>query len=311
MEFESYSSFWNQQAATPEAALAAVDGSASEDIVRRTGRWTAAQVRAALGVDGSQRVLELGCGVGRIGRELARHCRSWHGVDISAAMVEVASSRLAGLENVTVSALTRTTLEPLADASFERAYTVAVLCHMDKEDLYLYLREIHRVLADGGLAYLETWNLAHPMGWKRWRFEVDNWDRADQTRRKDVGRNQFCSPEEFGLYVSGAGLEPLARFIESPWIQVVAGKNLSEKDRRRERARLTEEKARIAYSPLWGELFGELLEVIYGVRPPGEMLAALAEREPNDETELFRAYLLALWRQGEAQWGEPPSVKAP
>ena len=94
LEFESYSSFWNQQAATPEGALAAVDGSASESIVRRTGQWTARQVRLALDPAPDHRVLELGCGVGRIGRELAGCCGHWHGVDISQSMLKVAAERL-------------------------------------------------------------------------------------------------------------------------------------------------------------------------------------------------------------------------
>ena len=48
MEFESYKQFWNHQAATPESALAAVDGSASEEVVQITGRFTARQVATAL-----------------------------------------------------------------------------------------------------------------------------------------------------------------------------------------------------------------------------------------------------------------------
>ena len=222
-------------------------------------------------------------------------------------MVEVARSRLAQLDNVTLSALARSRLEKYSDACFDRLYTVAVLCHMDKEDLFSYLTEIHRVLSAGGLAYLETWNLAHPMGWKRWRFEVDNWSRSDQSRRKDVARNQFCSPDEFSLYVTGAGLEQVAMFTDSPWIQVVAGKDLSPESLAREQSRVAAEAPRIAYSAQWGELFGELLDVIYGVCPPGEMLAALDGRSDNEETEIFRCYLLALWRQGESYWGSAPA----
>ena len=48
MEFESYKQFWNHQAATPESALAAVDGSVSEEVVQITGRWTARQVATAI-----------------------------------------------------------------------------------------------------------------------------------------------------------------------------------------------------------------------------------------------------------------------
>ena len=169
MDFETYQSFWNHQAATPEGALAGVDGSASETVVRQTGAWTARQVRTALGLDGSQHVLELGCGVGRIGRELVDLCASWHGVDISSAMLKVAAERLDGRPGVTLSELNRTELPMVANRSLDAAYSVAVVCHMDKEDLFLYLLELARALKPGGIAYLETWNLAHAMGWRRWR----------------------------------------------------------------------------------------------------------------------------------------------
>ena len=97
MEFESYQQFWNHQATTPESALAAVDGSASEEVVQTTGRYTARQVATAIDLDDTDSVLELGCGVGRIGRELAPRCNHWTGVDISSKMIAHARERLAQL----------------------------------------------------------------------------------------------------------------------------------------------------------------------------------------------------------------------
>ncbi len=303
MDFQSYSSFWNTQASTDSGALAAVDGSASEAIVRLTGRWTAAQVRAALDLGGEHRVLELGCGVGRIGRELAADVRSWHGVDISSMMLSVAKQRLDGVDGVSLSQLHRTSLDMLEDASFERVYTVAVLCHMDKEDLFLYLNELRRVMTSGALAYLETWNLDHPMGWKRWRFEVDEWDRSDQTTRKNVARNQFCTPEEFQLYARHAGLQLLACYSDSPWIQLIVGKDLSEDEITAQQSRLAEVRTQVRYSQQWGELFGGLLDVIYGVHPPERFLDELNALTQDPEVELYRDYLLALWQQHSEHWG--------
>lgn len=311
MEFESYSSFWNHQAATPEGALAGVDGSASEETVRMTGRWAAQIVGEALDLDGSQRVLELGCGVGRIARELMDRCVHWHGVDISQSMLSVAAERLSGYENIDLSLLERTSLAMIADDDLDCAYSVAVLCHMDKEDLFLYLEELARVVKPGGLAYLETWNLDHPMGWRRWRFEVDNWKRSDQSRRKGVSRNQFCVPQEFDLYLRHAGWQVISKWSDSPWIQVVAMNGGDEAALQQHRQRLAAASDRLAYSAEFSELFGQLLDVIYGVTPPGEMLRGLDQRASSRESELFRRYLLALWRQGEAQWGPAPaSVEA-
>lgn len=308
MAFETYQSFWNHQAATPEGALAGVDGSASEAVVRMTGRWAARQVGAGLGLDGSQRVLELGCGVGRIARELMNQCAHWHGVDISRSMLDVAEERLAEHQDrVALSELQRTALPMVEDESLDAAYSVAVLCHMDKEDLYLYAQELVRALKPGGAVYLETWNLVHPMGWRRWEFEVNNWHRSDQTGRKDVSRNQFCVPEEFALYLERAGLTLLRTWSDSPWIQIVAAKAPTSEQRDAHLARLAEREAEILYPPLFSVLFGELLDVIYGLTPPQEMADALAARDDDPVVSLYRDYLLALWRQGEAHWGPVPA----
>ena len=173
MPDESYDDFWEKAATTPQSALAAVDGSADEAILQTTGRWTARQVAHALLLQPQDEVLELGCGVARIGRELAPHCKRWQGVDISDNMLSVAKSRTADQSNMAFQHLTCTSLSMFDDASFSKAYSVAVLIHLDKEDVFLYLQEIARVLQPGGLFYFDVWNLAHDVGWKRWMSEVE------------------------------------------------------------------------------------------------------------------------------------------
>jgi ubiquinone/menaquinone biosynthesis C-methylase UbiE len=295
MTFDNYGGFWDQQATTKESAIAAVDGSAGEEIVQLTGQWSARLVRNALCLKGNERVLELGCGVGRIGLELAPHCAYWHGADISANMLNVARERLAGLENIGFSKLHRTSLEMFEDDSFDRAYSVAVFCHLDKEDLFLYLQELHRVLNPYGLIYVETWNLAHPIGWKRWQLEVDNWARSDHSQRKDVARNQFCAPEEFSLYLQEAGFREVACYRDSPWIQAIATKQETALNLEAVQAELRQKQGQIAYSPLFSKLFGELLDVLGGLKQPQELLGFLETQGTGEEVMLYRRYLEALW----------------
>lgn len=304
MEFESYKQFWNDKAATPESALAAVDGSASEEVVQITGRFTARQVATALELKAADRILELGCGVGRIGRELAPHCAHWTGVDISEKMISHARERLGHLGNTEFHQLERTSLDVMADDSLTKAYSVAVLCHMDKEDLYLYLQELHRAVRPGGLIYVETWNLAHPIGWKRWEYEVANWRRSEQKQRKDVARNQFCTPDEFQLYVRQAGFTPLACYADSPWVQVIAGHSLDDAEIARQHRRLAEEAGVIAYSPLFGRLFELTVDVIYGVIHPRELIAFLDEHGDQPEVPVFRPFVESMWRSQPERWGE-------
>jgi len=306
MEFESYKQFWNHKAATPESALAAVDGSASEEVVQITGRFTARQVATALELRATDRILELGCGVGRIGRELAPRCARWTGVDISEKMIGHARERLAHLDNTDFHQLERSSLDAVADGSLTKAYSVAVLCHMDKEDLYLYLQELGRCVRPGGLIYVETWNLAHPIGWKRWEYEVANWRRSDQKQRKDVARNQFCTPEEFELYIRHAGFAPLACYADSPWVQVVAGHALDGPESARQQERLAGAAADIAYSPLFGRLFELTVDVIYGVIHPRELIAFLDRHADAPEAPVFRPFVESMWKKQPELWGEMP-----
>lgn len=307
LDTASYKEHWNRRARTPEEAIAAVDGSTSEEVVRHTGRWAAEQVRTALDVQPADRVLELGCGVGRIGRELAPHCGDWIGTDISEKMIENARSRLADRDNVHFHQLSRTSLDMIESGGVDKAYSIAVFCHMDKEDLYLYLQELNRILRRGGLIFVETWNLCHPVGWRRWAYEPLAWSNADQSQRKDVARNQFCTPEEFALYVSHAGFDVLANYHDSQSIQIVAGKSLSTEEDQEQKQRLERHKEQIAYSPLYAKLFGQFVDVIFGRLQASEMLAYIDSVGDEPEAGLYRPYLLSLWQKNAELWGPAPN----
>lgn len=306
METTTYKDFWNRQASSAESAISAVDGSQSEDVVRHTGRWSAAQTLAALDISETDDVLELGCGIGRIGRELAPHCGSWTGVDIAENMIRYAGERMAHLDNVHFQQLERSDLAMFDDDRFDKAYSIAVFCHMDKEDLYLYLQELNRVVRPGGMIFVDTWNLAHPVGWSRWAYEPLVWSRADQSQRKDVARNQFCTAEEFELYVSHAGFETLANFNESQSVQIVAAKALTADQRPARLAHIEKCRDEIAYSPLYAELFSQSVDVLFGNMPPAEMLAFIDGLGDASEAALFRPYLLSLWEKNAEIWGPVP-----
>ena len=302
-DYPSYQAFWNHQSRTPEAAMAAVDSSGNESVARATGQWTARQVRLALDLQAGDTVLELGCGVARIGRELLDHCAHWIGTDISAGMLASARDRLGDRKDVELQELHRTQLEGIADDTVDKAYTVAVLCHMDKEDLFLYLQEFARVLKPGGLAYLETWNLAHPIGWERWHYEVDFWNRSDQNQRKNVSRNQFCTPDEFALYVEKAGLQIISQYTDSPWIQVVAGRGLDTGSLEQHRQRLAPLADEIAYSEAFSYLFGEVVKVIFGVRKIDDLLREVKTMD-SEEGRLYSQFVDGLWQANEDILGE-------
>ena len=313
MDFRDYKSFWNDKAATPTGARIAVDGSTDERTLRLTGAFSAAQARAALDLKPGDHVFELGCGVGRIGRELAGEVARWHGLDISENMLAVARERLQGLGDVRFNALSGPRLPMLADASQDRGYCVAVFIHMDKEDMVLYLREVARVLKPGGLFYFDHWNLAHPVGWKRFAMEVEQAARVPAGQRKDVARNQFCVPEELVAYVRGVGLEPLLVIGDSPNAQIVARRPDGDAvGAMRERVRLQAAAGQVDYGRQWTDYFEAILEAEIAGAAPARLLAMLDARPADDPVAaMFRAWIGGLWRLRAAQWGPPPDTLFP
>ena len=306
MASTSYRDFWEAASATPEAALVAVDGSTDENILQATGRWAARQVAQALLLQPTDRVLELGCGVGRIGRELAPQCQHWQGVDIAENMLRVAEKRTSHLPNVALQKLSKADLSMFAADSFDKAYAVAVLIHLDKEDVFLYLREIARVLRPGGLLYFDAWNLAHEVGWQRWLVEVEHWANSDQAQPKNVARNQFCVPQEIRLYVERAGLSEVLCLTDSLWIQMIAAKPGGEVAVERVRAQLQARQDQFSLSPMWSQLFGSLLDVLLNQRSPLTFWHELQALGDTPEANLYRQYFLGIWKTRQADWGTAP-----
>ena len=304
----NYKDFWNAKASTVTGAMIAVDGSADEEVLRHTGAYSRRQVELALQLKPTDRVFEVGCGVGRIGREIAPLVAAWHGLDIADNMVAVANDRLAAFPNAHASTLHRSHLDPLADASMDKGYCVAVFIHMDKEDFLLYLQDVARVLVPGGLFYFDTWNLSHPVGWRRWHYEVMQAGRTDPGARKDVARNQFCVPEEVALYARRAGLEIVLELTDSPWVQMVV-----RKPGPGAAPDLSAHAAEIAYTPLWTELFDNTLDVLLEGRHPLAMIADLEHDTRGPEVAMYTAWLRALWRENPQAWAGaplPPGVAA-
>lgn len=302
---QNYKVFWDDKASTRQGALLAVDGSANEHVLRLTGEYSARQVTAALDLNKRDRVLELGCGVGRIGGLLAPGVAHWEGADISANMLGVARERLAAHANVGFTELVRTSLQPLPEASFDKAYSVAVFIHMDKEDFYLYLEELARVVKPDGLVYFDTWNLVSRVGWRRFALEAAQYRAGDFSARKDVARNQFSTPDEVRAFLEHAGFEVLLVLADSPWVQAVAMRR-GAGDVRAQRARVEAQAMRIAYTPLWTELFDTLIKVTTEGMSPHAALATMDDVSPGDEMPMFRAWFIELWRANEANWGPAP-----
>jgi 2-polyprenyl-3-methyl-5-hydroxy-6-metoxy-1,4-benzoquinol methylase len=102
-------------------------------------------------------VLEVGCGGGLLAIELARRGRPVLGTDVSGRILEQARRRAGATPGLTF-AVSQGTEIPVADRTFDLAYSVEVLEHLHAEDVGAHLQEVCRVLTPGGRYWLLTPN---------------------------------------------------------------------------------------------------------------------------------------------------------
>jgi SAM-dependent methyltransferase len=163
MRGEEMKEFWDDRAR--EDALFFVDndlayGSPDEERFWARGTQVVDEICELLGceLEASDRVVEIGCGVGRLTRELAGRTAHVDALDVSEQMLELARSYNPGLENVR---WLQGDGESLAvdDASANVCFSHVVFQHIPDPAITLgYVREMGRVLADGGWAAFQISN---------------------------------------------------------------------------------------------------------------------------------------------------------
>ena len=98
------------------------------------------------------RVLEVGCGAGRVTRALAKLFGEVHGVDVSGEMVKLARQALADSPNAFVYQNNGTDLTVVPALPFDFAFSSIVFQHIpSREVIETYVREVGRLLRPGAL----------------------------------------------------------------------------------------------------------------------------------------------------------------
>jgi len=98
------------------------------------------------------KVLEIGCGIGRMLQFLALVFDEVHGVDVSPEMIAQGKKHLARLDNAHLHCGDGRGLAPLEDATFDLVYSYAVFQHIPEAVVIRdYVFEARRVLKPGGI----------------------------------------------------------------------------------------------------------------------------------------------------------------
>ena len=103
-----------------------------------------------------EKVLDLGCGNGRLFGVLKDKQVDYVGVDSAEKFVEIAQENYPEGKFQVASALNL----PFSDNYFDKVYSIAVFHHIPSEEFrLLFLKEVRRVVKPGGLLLLTVWNL--------------------------------------------------------------------------------------------------------------------------------------------------------
>lgn len=141
-----------------------------EEVVERM----LASVGLSVGPD--EAVVDIGCGVGRLTRALARRAAHVYGVDVSPEMLRLARDHNAELDNVEWLHGDGRGLGVLGDASVDGCFSHVVFQHVPDPEITLgYVRDMGRVLRPGGWALFQvsTNPVVHrPRGGLRTRLAV-------------------------------------------------------------------------------------------------------------------------------------------
>jgi SAM-dependent methyltransferase len=197
---DQYKSTWSALGGTHRSAVEHVIGNVGEEEIARSARETREGLEATVALLPTDSVLEIGCGIGRVGAELAPRVGEWIGCDVSPTMLQHAGMRLAALPNVRLLEISGFDLAPVATASIDVVYCTVVFMHLDEWDRYGYVCEAFRVLKPGGRVYVDNFNLLSDEGWAVFEAHA-----AIPPARRPTHISKASTPQELERYLTKAG----------------------------------------------------------------------------------------------------------
>jgi SAM-dependent methyltransferase len=205
-----YKDVWNRQTETLEVASLAVAGFTDEKDMDLTAGRFIDDLKHTVGLNSNDVILEIGCGIARVGKPLSKECLHWFGADISGNMLAHAAARLRGCPNTTLVKLATVGLQEFPRDSFDLVYCTIVFMHLFEWDRYRYVEEAYRVLRPGGHCYFDNFQLNAESGWNLFlagaRCPLD---------QRPAHISMASSGEELRCYLRKAGFEAI-RVIELP-----------------------------------------------------------------------------------------------
>ena len=210
-----YKRVWNDLSGSLERAVYHVTGQATEEQLRECGLQDAQKIIHRTKISSNDIVLEIGCGVGRLGYPIAQFCKQWIGCDVSSNMIGFATERLKDKTNVRFIELSGNDLSGIDSNSVNAVYCSVVFMHLEEWDRYNYVKEAYRVLKKGGRIYIDNFNLDSDEGW-----EIFLAHHAFPLEERAAHISKSSNKLEFKVFLKRVGFSKVKFFTEN---QIIIG----------------------------------------------------------------------------------------
>ncbi|MDX2031195.1 MAG: methyltransferase domain-containing protein [Blastocatellia bacterium] len=149
------------------------------------------------------RLLEIGCGIGRMTKHLAAIFGEVHSTDVSGEMIAKARARLQALSNVRFHETSGVDFAALPDDSFDAVFSAYVFQHVPgKEVIVSNIRDAFRVARPGGILKLHT-NGVEAAEYEA--LEKDTWAGATFSEREMRALARELGAQLVSVYGGGTG----------------------------------------------------------------------------------------------------------
>lgn len=206
----SYERRWNLHARGRRSAIWGILNVEDEETFDRRGGEFAEELKKF--VEPNSIVLDIGCGIGRVEKFLAPHCKEIHGVDVSGKMIKLARDRI-NHKNAYFHKNNGRDLSIFPDENFDFVFSEAVFQHLEKEDTCFYLMELHRVLKGIGKAYLQFPNILCD-------YNLNGFLSSAKNTYRGTARMRYYTPAEIEKIAKEIGFEILSLKTKSDWRDV-------------------------------------------------------------------------------------------
>ncbi len=148
---------WDQRAQHHARYWIATENYQTEEVFAQSGEGTAQALLKTLGdlYQSSWNVLDIGCGVGRVLKPLAKYFHTLVGIDVSSSMIAQSKAWLSKHPHITTFETSGVDLCDFKDQSFDLVYSYVAFQHMPRPVFEHYLGEINRILAPEGYLALQ------------------------------------------------------------------------------------------------------------------------------------------------------------